>query len=284
MLQHLRPRLTFANAASALALFLALGGGAVAATSLVGAQSGGTISACANKKTGVLRLLKAKQKCNKRTETAVAWNQAGIRGPAGPAGTPGAQGPQGEQGTPGTSPNLSGYYTQSESNSRFVNSTAPDIDKAPDADQLDGRDSRGFVQGDPDQRMIFTRGELADEETQNVLEVPGFGTVSVFCDSTEATQHADIGFANHSGETLDALSETSTGNRAWDSLANNGTLSASPGPAGRGSFYLGTGINNITGRRVAHITAITIARPGNVNKCRYQIVATLHEQAGLALP
>lgn len=54
------------------------------------ASGGSTITACANKSTGALRLL-SKGSC-KKTERKVAWNQQGVQG---------VQGPQGVQGMPG---------------------------------------------------------------------------------------------------------------------------------------------------------------------------------------
>jgi hypothetical protein len=70
--------------------------GALAATISLGAvqfaaaSGGSTITACANKSTGAMRLL-AKGSC-KKTERKIAWNQQGIQGPAGPAGAPGLGG------------------------------------------------------------------------------------------------------------------------------------------------------------------------------------------------
>jgi hypothetical protein len=55
-----------------------------------------TIAACANKKTGVLRL--AKPACTS-SENKVAW---GIKGPAGPKGATGTQGPAGSNGSNAT--------------------------------------------------------------------------------------------------------------------------------------------------------------------------------------
>jgi hypothetical protein len=52
----------------------------VGAVSIATASGGSTITACANKSTGAMRLL-AKGSC-KKTEKKVAWNQQGIQGPA----------------------------------------------------------------------------------------------------------------------------------------------------------------------------------------------------------
>ena len=68
-------------------------GGVIAATDT------STINACANKTTGVLRLL-AKGKCTAK-EDKVTWNQAGPAGPAGPAGAAGAKGDTGATGARG---------------------------------------------------------------------------------------------------------------------------------------------------------------------------------------
>src|SRR2546423_8212482 len=71
-----------------LALVLAMGGFAVAQS---GRGSGGTIRGCADKKTGVLRVLKARGKCNRR-ERAISWQQQGPQGVAGSPGTAGRAG------------------------------------------------------------------------------------------------------------------------------------------------------------------------------------------------
>lgn len=68
-------------------------GGVIAATDT------NTINACANKTTGVLRLL-AKGKCTAK-EDKVTWNQAGVAGPVGPAGPAGAAGAKGADGAKG---------------------------------------------------------------------------------------------------------------------------------------------------------------------------------------
>src|SRR5687768_15740572 len=93
-------RLTYANVMATIAVVFAVGGGGYAI-----AQTGskGTIKGCTNKKTGVLRVLKAKAKC-KRSERAIAWNiqgPAGRPGPGGSTGQPGSNGPAGTSGATG---------------------------------------------------------------------------------------------------------------------------------------------------------------------------------------
>ena len=72
-----------------LALFVALGGGALAATSFVG--SDGRIHGCVGK-TGQLTLAKPGAKCGKSL-TAIAWSQRGPRGLTGVRGLTGPRGP-----------------------------------------------------------------------------------------------------------------------------------------------------------------------------------------------
>jgi hypothetical protein len=79
------------------------------------ASSGGAIHACANKRTGVLRIASA---CKGRQERAVSWNvqgppgqpgRTGATGATGAAGPPGPQGPQGSTGSQG--PGASSFAT-----------------------------------------------------------------------------------------------------------------------------------------------------------------------------
>ena len=86
-----RPRLSFANVVAALALFIALGGGALAATAFVGPD--GRIHGCVDSK-GHLILVKAAKTCGKGKH-AIAWNEKGRRGPRGLRGQHGAKGDKG---------------------------------------------------------------------------------------------------------------------------------------------------------------------------------------------
>jgi hypothetical protein len=80
--------------ALAIVLLVAVSGGlAIAATS----PGGSVIGACANKKTGALRLA---GKC-RRNERSIHWNQIGPHGPSGPAGPTGANGTPGGAGQTG---------------------------------------------------------------------------------------------------------------------------------------------------------------------------------------
>jgi predicted ribosomally synthesized peptide with SipW-like signal peptide len=77
-----------------IALSVALGGTSYAALHDAGNTSN-TVRACVKKRGGAVRVIKAGAKC-KRGERRLAWNRAGV---PGPAGAPGATGPQGAAGS-----------------------------------------------------------------------------------------------------------------------------------------------------------------------------------------
>ena len=70
-MDRFRPRLSYANVMATVAVFIALGGGALAATSFVG--SDGKIRGCVSKK-GQLTLVKPGKHCKKGTP--IAWNSS----------------------------------------------------------------------------------------------------------------------------------------------------------------------------------------------------------------
>lgn len=89
-----------------LAIAVAAIFGAVAVAYAAGAvtnpfvASDGTVKACVQKSSGVVKLAQAGQACGP-SEVEVVLNQRGVTGPAGPAGPQGTQGPQGAQGPQG---------------------------------------------------------------------------------------------------------------------------------------------------------------------------------------
>jgi hypothetical protein len=99
MLFRFRP-LTTAGIAL-VAVLVATGSFAVAKQSQP-AQTPGAIRACVNKKTGIVRIIRAPGKrCHARAETATSWNRQGASGSAGApgsGGSPGQVGPQGPRG------------------------------------------------------------------------------------------------------------------------------------------------------------------------------------------
>ncbi len=100
--------LSYANVMATVAVFLALGGGAFAATKGL-TTKGGAIHGCVSARTHVLTVLKPGKRCE-RGHVALAFNAKGVpgatgpagpAGPAGQAGAVGAPGPMGETGTAG---------------------------------------------------------------------------------------------------------------------------------------------------------------------------------------
>src|ERR1039458_1524599 len=86
---------SYANIMSSIAVFVVLGGGAYAASTIPG--PGGVIHGCYQKRTGALRVVKSGQKC-KKGELAVSWNQ---KGQTGALGKTGPIGPTGDSATSG---------------------------------------------------------------------------------------------------------------------------------------------------------------------------------------
>jgi hypothetical protein len=128
-----RPRLTFANVTSALALFVALGGGAVALGAAI--DHNGAIHACYVKSgphRGDVRLL-LKGSC-RHAERSISWNVDGPTGPAGPQGEPGAPGTPGAPGAPGTTSDqqaaLAGTSGTPADGNRFVTNADPRLSDA----------------------------------------------------------------------------------------------------------------------------------------------------------
>jgi hypothetical protein len=74
-----------------LALFVALGGTSYAVTAGKFTSADGTITACAKKRSGAVRLVIRGKRCRKG-EQRITWNQRGRPGADGTPGTPGAAG------------------------------------------------------------------------------------------------------------------------------------------------------------------------------------------------
>ena len=98
MLERVRPRLNHATVVAYLALFVALGGGAFAASRGF-VSSNGELRGCVDAE-GQLTVLKAGKSCAKH-RTQIAWSVRGPQGATGPPGVTGAQGASGAQGAAG---------------------------------------------------------------------------------------------------------------------------------------------------------------------------------------
>jgi hypothetical protein len=91
--------LSYANVMATVAVFLALGGGAFAATTGLTAKDG-TIHGCVSTRSHVLTVLKAGKRCA-QGHVALAFNAKGVPGARGPAGATGPAGPAGPAGAAG---------------------------------------------------------------------------------------------------------------------------------------------------------------------------------------
>jgi hypothetical protein len=180
-----RSRLSFANVAAATALFLALGGGAYAATNPF-ASPGGTIRACVTED-GAPRVLHTPNTACRTGETLVRWNQrgragqggaAGATGSTGATGAKGATGERGATGAAGAGVDAGDYFTKDESDGRFLGATA----KASDAESVDGLDSSDFA---PANRIVDADGGLLllDQGDGDRVVLAGSGVeLSASCD------------------------------------------------------------------------------------------------------
>ena len=92
-------RNSYANVVATLALILAVGGTAFAASN-PSSSAPVKLKLCAAKKSGDLRMLSGSGAC-KAGERAVSVDRTGLVGPAGAAGAAGERGPQGERGQQG---------------------------------------------------------------------------------------------------------------------------------------------------------------------------------------
>jgi hypothetical protein len=100
MLERVRPRLNHATVVAYLALFVALGGGAFAASGGF-VSSNGELRGCVDAE-GQLTVLKAGKGCAKH-RTQIAWSVRGPQGATGPPGVTGTQGLPGVTGAQGAS-------------------------------------------------------------------------------------------------------------------------------------------------------------------------------------
>ena len=122
MAKALHGRLTYANVMSTLALFVALGGGAFAASGGL-VSSSGLVQECVSGRGGVPRVVRAHARCGHHTvplflATPGATALRGLRGAKGSTGPRGHTGPTGPQGPVGPQgPAAPGTYAFSLTNS-----------------------------------------------------------------------------------------------------------------------------------------------------------------------
>ncbi len=97
MARKLRSRLTYANVMSSIAVFIALGTGAYAASGSLFVAGNGAINGCVPRRGGTLVVLRRGERCPKADES-LTFNQ---QGPQGPMGFPGTNGQNGSNGVNG---------------------------------------------------------------------------------------------------------------------------------------------------------------------------------------
>jgi hypothetical protein len=141
MRDWIRGHLTYANVMASIAVFIALAGGAYAATGLAG--SGGVINACAPKNGGPLVVLKPGKRCARkyvslpidqrgkpgRNGTNGTNGKAGTNGTNGSDGKGGATGPVGLTGSTGPQgPGASGFYFYETASNESSSQGSPPIE------------------------------------------------------------------------------------------------------------------------------------------------------------
>lgn len=206
-----RPTLSYANAMSTIAVFLALGGGAWAVTGQPAAtRPPVTVTACvkkAGKAKGQLRVIAAKATC-RTSERKLAWTSAptsvttggagtatGAPGPAGPAGATGETGPAGAAGPAGATGATGATGAQGPAGTSGSADTPGQIlaklstvdgsGSGLDASLLDGFDSTAFLKDDE---------KAADANLLDGINSTGFAQ-----ESTSSSGLIDVGgIAAHS--------------------------------------------------------------------------------------
>jgi hypothetical protein len=266
------------------------------ATALASAATPASIKACANKKSGALRLL-AKGTCTKK-ERALSLSQTGPAGPAGPGGAagapgaPGAQGPAGSPGAPGAdgtqglqgiqgatgTPDPSNFFTKSQSDLRFLPLFGTAANAA-DAEALGSFPPSAYVTGS---HAPAGRSALSDL-TYGRLTIPaGQGFTTVFSDTIGAVEAACANPAattiryhrDGTNVTLDAFLDDGSANPVYAALAQNqsitsGTLTGIDQPE-RLILQFGFGSTANTTGLVATAVITAINRPGGANTCVVQ--------------
>jgi hypothetical protein len=259
------------------------------ATALASAATPASIKACANKKSGALRLL-AKGKCTKK-ERALSLSQTGPAGAKGSPGTPGdsgaagptgPQGPNGVQGPNGT-PDPSNFFTKSESDGRFL--AANGI--AQNSNQLDGTPRSAFTIGSyragfgnwaSNAENVLSFGRLSIPAGGNAILVGAAqGAVQVFCSDPAQTS---IRFTHNNGMTQDVFIDNGGANPVHQSVVTGGTFSAAtisgPDQLERVTIQAGFGTSDgsISFGGVSTFVITAINAPGGENRCLVQGQAT----------
>ena len=241
-----------------------------------------SVKACANKKSGALRLL-TKGKCS-RKERALSLSQtgpAGATGPQGAAGSPGAQGPQGPTGVqgPNGTPDTSNFFTKSESDARFVQpggtvNNANSVGGIPVRGLTLGLYRYGFGNSASNAVNEMSFGRLSVPAGQNaVLVGAGLGHVEVFCSDPAQTS---IRYTQNGLLDQDVFIDDGGPNPVRQTVSTGGTMSAAPlsgiDQLERLTIQAGYGTTDgsITFGGVTTYVITAINAPGGDNRCLVQ--------------
>jgi hypothetical protein len=211
--------------------------------------SGGsnTISACASKRTGVLRVPRRSKHC-KRSERAITWNKVG---PTGPRGAPGA---------PGTV-DTSNFYTKSDSDSRYL----PLHGTADNANQLGGQPASSYVANGyfGQETLRFLSADVPAGSSSQLYPAVPLGSLTGSCDSppSDSTlQYAFSGTTGHIQRTYGTTTTYGTSDTPLNVVA-----------AGYQVQYL---IDYADGT-VAKLDVWAANGPDGMNLCRFRVFATI---------
>ena len=207
----LRPRLTYANVTATVAVVLALGGGALAATGrFTGAD--GKIHGCVSA-TGRLTVLKPPKTSCAKGKTKISWNSKGPRGLRGLRGRGGLRGPRGPSDayvgtglTQGTSPASvsvdvppGDYLVTGKMWARnfFNNANAGDVEcqlTSPDTEHTDN--TFATVPNDGDAASSTLKEGFVTVVNHAGIHLPAGGTVTETCTTTATSQETALGFGD----------------------------------------------------------------------------------------
>jgi len=155
---HLRPRPTYSNVVATLALFIALGGGAVAAVNSF-VQTNRTIRGCVSKQGQLTLLKKGKSRC-RRGQTKISWS----RGASGPARGDLA----GNYPNPSIKPNA-------VTGAKVDESTLGEVPSATNSSLLGGLAPSAFLRSSNVVKIDATQTQDSDgTTTTNLSEINGF--------------------------------------------------------------------------------------------------------------